>query len=70
MNDEELTKTIKEIYEIIKEKRENALNDRLSKGSLSVYNPYIYELKGEIDAYSDVLTLIETSGVLDIKEVL
>ena len=58
-------KSIKDIYELIKEKRANAIKDMSSKGVLSIDNPCIRELKGEIDAYYDIQTLIESSGLLD-----
>ena len=57
-----MKKTIKEIYEIIKEKRANAIS------SLNSFLPYTEkwnEIRGEIDAYYDVLVLIENSEVLD-----
>ena len=60
-----MKKTIRDIYELIKEKRANAIKDMSSKGVLSVDNPIICELKGEIDAYYDIQTLIESSGLLD-----
>ena len=55
---------ITDVYELIKEKRHNAFKDKLSKNILSIDNPYIRELKGEIDAYDDVILLIENSGLL------
>lgn len=57
-----MKRTIKEVYDLIKEKRDNALNDyRRCKGE--VVRPS--ELKGEIDAYNDVLSLIESSHLLE-----
>ena len=63
--------TLKELYETIKQKKENAEYH---------YNRMIIEekegkevkatrliLKGEIEAYTDVLCLIESSGEIDDK---
>lgn len=55
-----MPKTLKDIYELIKEKRNNAISS-LSSCSLEKRN----ELKGEIDAYYDVQLLIENSGLLE-----
>lgn len=58
-----MKRTLKEIYELIQQKKENALND------LNSYAPKtpaeFMKLKGEIEAYTDVLVLIETSEVLE-----
>lgn len=60
-----MKRNINEIYELIKEKISNAEND-LYREKTRVYpsTKKQYELKGEIDAYKDVLNLIETSQVL------
>lgn len=55
-----MKRTIKEVYELIKEKRGNAIVD-LSNCPLEKRD----ELKGEIDAYYDVMVLIENSGLLE-----
>lgn len=69
--------TIQEIYELIKEKRDNARNDRervckqnyeyINGAKVYHVSNEEYELKGEIDAYTDILCLIESSGDLDDK---
>lgn len=56
-----MQRTIKDIYELIQQKRENAVNDNKRPHTLIES----YQLQGEIDAYTDVLRLIETSGVLE-----
>lgn len=77
-----MKKTINEIYELICEKIKNAEihRERIYKqriylqGKKSIMS-YEYEavvkqeseLKGEIEAYRDILCLIESSGVLDDK---
>lgn len=69
-------RTIQELYELIKQKKENATNDfkrqqleQLKKGEEEqrVILPTLQmaRLKGEIEAYTDVLILIESSGVLE-----
>lgn len=60
-----MKRTINEIYDLIKEKKFNAEND-LYREKTRVYSSTKkqYELKGEIEAYEDVLNLIETSQVL------
>lgn len=55
-----MKRTIKEVYELIKEKRNNAI---LSYSNCSLEKRG--ELKGEIDAYYDVLLLIENSGLIE-----
>ena len=74
--------TIQELYELIKQKKENAYNhfERIYKQRVYMQREksiisYEYEsvvkqeseLKGEIDAYTDVLCLIESSGDIDDK---
>ena len=68
-------RTIEEIYILIKQKKENAERDRETKREKArieendaEYGLLIMELEeldGEIDAYTDILCLIESSGVLD-----
>ena len=70
-----MKRTINEIYELIKEKKENAERDRQisyntveeAKNSEEYLNAKMRskELKGEIDAYTDVICLIESSQVLE-----
>ena len=52
-------KAVKELYETIKQKRDNAENKPIT--DLVEYN----QLTGKLNAYNDVLSLIENSGVLD-----
>ena len=69
--------TVKEIYELIKEKRDNAKSHLERNGGITKANcidekgyPLLrtgLELKGEIEAYTDVICLIESSGVLNDK---
>ena len=67
--------TIQEIYELIKQKRESAENHReriykkMHEDEIKEqhYDCIYQELIGEINAYTDVLCLIESSGVLDDK---
>ena len=56
--------TIQEIYNIICEKRENAKRDMALKKLAGKPNEATI-LYGEIEAYTDVLVLIESSGVLE-----
>ena len=60
-----MKRTINEIYNLLLEKQENALND-LTGEQLRKYpsNKKILKLQGEIEAYTDVINLIETSQVL------
>ncbi len=60
-----MKRTINEIYKLLLEKKENALND-LTGEQLRKYpsNKKILKLQGEIEAYTDVINLIETSQVL------
>ena len=60
-----MKRTINEIYNLLLEKQENALND-LTGEQLRKYpsNKKILKLQGEIEAYTDVINLIKTSQVL------
>ena len=60
-----MKRTINEIYNLLLQKQENALND-LTGEQLRKYpsNKKILKLQGEIEAYTDVINLIETSEVL------
>ena len=60
-----MKRTINEIYKLLLEKQENALND-LTGEQLRKYpsNKKILKLQGEIEAYTDVINLIKTSQVL------
>ena len=62
--------TIQELYELIKQKKESAINDLMrEQAKLIIGKPveteFLSALRGEIDAYTDVLCLIESSGVLE-----
>ena len=61
-----MKRNIKEIYNILKQKKENALND-LTGEQFRKYPSHkkMLKLQGEIDAYTDVIILIETSEVLN-----
>lgn len=61
-----MKRTINDIYQLLKEKEENALND-LTGERMRPYpsNKKIHKLQGEIAAYQDVIMLIETSEVLN-----
>ena len=67
-----MKRTINEIYELIEQKKENAERDR-ERTLQEIRNIKDYDgnilknerIKGEVDAYVDVLILIETSGVLE-----
>ena len=60
--------TIQEIYELIKQKIENTINDRerycMPLGKEQPIKDFAikYLLEGEINAYTDILCLIESSG--------
>lgn len=60
-----MKRTINEIYELLKQKKENALND-LTRERMRQYssNKKMLQLQGEIEAYQDIITLFETSEVL------
>ena len=60
-----MKRTINEIYNLLLAKQENASND-LTSEQLRKYpsNKKILKLQGEIEAYTDVINLIETSQVL------
>lgn len=61
-----MKRTINEIYELLKQKQENANND-LTAEYMKQCPSYdkIVKLEGEIAAYHDVIILIETSDVLN-----
>lgn len=60
-----MKRTIKEVYDLIQQKKENALND-LAGDKLRPYPSVKRQLRlqGEAEAYEDVLNLISTSSVL------
>ena len=60
-----MKRTINDIYELLKQKKENALND-ITRERMRQYpsNKKILMLQGEIEAYQDTITLLETSEVL------
>ena len=72
-----MKRTINEIYDLIKQKIENAERDiqisfntmKEAKNSEEWLEAKMRskELKGEVEAYTDILCLIESSGVLDDK---
>lgn len=67
-----MKRTINEIYNIIIEKKKNALLDReriLKDSELTkeTKQSSSYRLTGEYEAYTDVLILIESSCILDEK---
>lgn len=58
--------TLKELYEKVLEKKENAIKHRERIGKITPENYLEHtELKGEIEAYEDVLNLIESSEILN-----
>lgn len=63
-----MKRTLKEVYNLLKQKMENAKID-LEKSQLSnLVFPCIekiFKLQGEIEAYEDAITLIETSHLLE-----
>ena len=61
-----MKRNIKDIYNLINEKIENAENDLIRENS-RVYPDYKKRLKlqGEIEAYRDIKILIETSRILN-----
>lgn len=60
-----MKRTINDIYNLIKQKEENALND-LTRERMRNYpsNKKILRLEGEIEAYQDIRIMLETSEVL------
>ena len=60
-----MKRTIKEVYDLIQQKKENALND-LAGDKLRPYQSFKKQLRlqGEAEAYEDVLNLISTSSIL------
>lgn len=63
-----MQRTLKEVLNLLKQKVENTKND-LEKSQLSnLVFPCIekiFRLQGEIEAYEDAITLIETSHLLE-----
>lgn len=76
-----MKRTINEIYELIKQKRDNAkndleivydkVNDFLKvfdfKSGIDMFMKNNYQLVGEVNAYADIVAVIEESGVLEEK---
>lgn len=65
-----MVRTIKEIHDLIKQKKENAEIDLTKSQYSNMVFPCperISSLQGEIAAYNDVLILIETSHLLEGK---
>ena len=66
-----MERTINEIYELIKQKRENAFNHRervcMPLGKETTINDLAlkFKLEGTVDAYTDVIALIESSGLVN-----
>jgi hypothetical protein len=66
-----MKRTINEIYELLKQKRKNAINDRekycMPLGKEQPIKDFAIKckLEGEIDAYTDIICLIESSQVLE-----
>lgn len=66
-----MKRTIKEVYDLIKEKEDNAKKhlDRLltyiPSSNEPIKDPVCNQLKGSIDAYRDVLYLMESSHLLE-----
>ena len=61
-----MQRTINEIYELIQQKKENAKNDlQYERFKIKPSINKVNRLIGEINAYTDIAILIETSGVLD-----
>lgn len=57
-----MKRTLEEVKELIKQKIENAQNDILyERGRAYPSNKKILRVQGEIEAYQDVLTLLEMS---------
>lgn len=61
-----MKRTINEIYELLKQKVENANNDFNYEHSRAYpSNKRILKIEGNIEAYQDVIILLETSEVLN-----
>ena len=68
-----MSRSIEEIYHLIIEKKENAENHieriykEIKKDEIKEqhYDCIYQKLKGEIKAYTDILILLETSGVVE-----
>jgi len=59
---------IKELYETIKQKKESAennLKELVNETKSLIITDLKAEIKGEIKAYTDIICLIESSGVLE-----
>lgn len=68
-----MKRTIKEIYDLVCQKLENAQNERyglVQKGTTTDINVMrrCERLSGEMMAYFDIKVLMETSGVLEEKD--
>lgn len=64
-----MKRDINEIYKILNNKRENAFNDIMYERNRQYpSNKKILRLQGEIEAYTDVIILIESSQILDEKD--
>lgn len=60
-----MKRTIKDIHDLIEQKIENAQNNVIHERNRKYpSNKNILRLQGEIEAYQDVLNLIETSELL------
>lgn len=57
-----MKRTINEVYDLIVEKRDNALNDEKANENDRFY---LREITGAINAYEDVLCLIDSSHLLE-----
>ena len=64
-------RTILEVYILLNKKRENAIRDKdrivLNYNNSSQAHDNLVHLNGEIDAYTDVIILLETSGLIKPK---
>ena len=64
-----MKRDINEIFKILNNKRENALNDMIYERNRQYpSNKKILRLQGGIEAYTDVIALIESSQILDEKD--
>ena len=63
-------RSINEVYNILNKKRENALNDRDRERNKPICDIVVLErLYGEIEAYTDIIILLETSGLVEDEQV-
>jgi len=75
-----MARTINEIYQLIIQKKNNAIADYMATNNFCKNKPFnqneslvetmkpsfeLVRLKGEIEAYTDVLCLLESSGVVE-----